>query len=446
MWKTKSIFILFILLFGLSALAGEFYVPRIDLIKASGPEVYVLENGVRRWIPNPDVFEHFRYKWDNIKIISDSALSAYVQGDDLDKYDDYPEGALLKGSGPEVYLIELGERRWIPNPDVFEGLDFGWKYICEIDDDDLEDIEQGDNLTLYESDKYPETIILEGPEQNEVLETTEVSFKYSGTNPLGQASDLDFEVYLDGYDNSWRRQYSNYTKAYDLSEESKIYFFYVRAKNEQGYYDPSPASVSFQIGVSPYYQKVEIREVNADEDNFENDYIKLRNNDDEAINISDWTIKTKIETITILQAIEKLAYPLLENSDADIWLSYKDEALISAGLGPNGVNFRLNKCTGYLDQLSQYEPSLDEDCPYASESEYSHLANACQDFIDDLSHCEIPDYSDHWEVSADSECTNFLNEKFNYKQCYEDYKQDADFLGDEWRIFLSKSIDIFDNE
>jgi len=457
MWKTKFIFILIILLFGLifqtscffsnkSLFAGNLYLPKADLIKASGPEVYVLENGVRRWIPNPEVFEHFRYKWTNVKRISDIALRAYIQGDDLDKYDDYPEGTLLKGSGPEVYLIELGKRRWIPNPAIFEGLDFGWKYIYDIDNDDLDDIKQGDNLTLSEANKYPDTIILKGPEQGEILETAEVDFKYSGTNPLGQASDLDFEVFLDGYDTRWRRQYSNYDKTYDLSEESKIYTFYVRAKNKQGYYDSSPASVSFRIGVSPYYQKVEIRRVYPKEDNFENDYLILRNKDKALINITGWTIKTKRETITVPQAIEKLRHPISSNIDSDIRLIYRDEVIISTGLSPQGVNFRTNKCTGYLDQYSQFHLSLDEDCPYASESECSYLSNACQDFIDDLHRCEIPDYSGDLDVSSDSECVDFLNEKFNYKQCYEDYKQDADFFGNEWRIFLSKSIDIFDND
>lgn len=428
------------------SLASPAYLPKADLITGTGPEVYILENGVRCWIPDPETFEYFNYKWTNIKTISDTLLVSYPQGDDLSRYSDYPDGTLLRGSGPEVYLIELGKRRWFPNPAIFERNNFGWKYIYDIDDDDLEDFDQGDNITLSEPNRYPETIILQGPESGAVLETAEVTFKYSGTNPLGETSDLDFETYLVGHNTRWHNQYSSYTETYNLSEESKTYTFYVRAKNEQGYTDPSPVSLSFQIGVSPYYQKVEIRNVYANEDDFTNDYLVLRNDDDQLINITEWTIKTKRETIIIPQAAERLRHPLSSSYDSDIELSYQDEVIISAGLSPQGINFRINKCTGYLDQLSQHHPSLDEDCPELDESEYNHLSNACQDFIDDLSRCEIPDYSDNYEVALNSQCTTFLTEKFNYSQCYQDYYQEADFLEDKWRVFLGKSVDILDND
>ncbi len=452
MERLKAISILLILIFiGLiflnkPSLAVQAYLPKADLIKGTGPEVYVLENGQRRWISDPETFEYFNYKWTNIKTISNTILASYPQIDDLGKYDDYPEGTLLKGSGPEVYLIELGKRRWFPNPAIFEGNDFGWKYIYDIDDDDLEDFDQGDIMTLSEPNRYPGTIILQGPEPGAILEDTEVTFKYSGTNPLGKASDLDFETYLVGHDTGWHNQRSSDTETYNLSEESKTYTFYVRAKNEEGYADPSPVSLSFQIGVSPYYQKVEIRNVYADEDNFRKDYLELRNNDDNAINISDWTIDTKGGTITIPKAAKRLNYPYSDSSQVDIELSEKDEVIISMSLAPNGVNFLVNKCTGYLDQSSQYHPSLSEDCSDLDESEYSHLKKTCRDFIEDLDECEIPDYSENFSVASDSECTTFLTEKFNYSQCYQDYYQEADFLGDEWRVFLGKSIDSLDND
>jgi len=457
MGKLKTISILLILIFiGVvfqivrvpenTVLAGNVYLPKADLIKGTAPEVYVLENSVKRWISDPETFEYRRYKWTNIKTISNTLLASYPQGDDLDEYDDYPEGTLLKGSGPEVYLIELGKRRWFPSPAIFEGNNFGWKYVYDIDDDDLEDFDQGDNMTLSEPNRYPNTIILQGPESGAILETTEVTFKYSGTNPLGETSDLDFETYLVGHDTRWHNQYSRDTETYNLSEESKTYTFYVRAKNEEGYADPSPVSLSFQIGVSPYYQKVEIRNVYADEGNFRNDYLVLRNNDDQLINITEWTIKTKRETIIVPQAAKRLRHPLSSNYDSDIELSYQDEIIISAGLSPQGINFRVNKCTGYLDQLSQHYPSLSEDCPYLDESEYSHLKKTCRDFIDDLNRCEIPDYSGNLAINTDSQCTTFLTEKFNYNQCYQDYYQEADFLGDKWRVFLGKSIDILDND
>ncbi len=444
MWK--RIFILIILI--LAGLAFNTvvyaYLPKADLIKGSGPEVYILENGTKYWIPTIEIFNEFRFKWQNIKTYSNAIIESYPQDDDWSRYDDYPNGSLLKGSGPEVYLIELGEKRWIPSPAVFNKNNFGWKYILKVDDEDLDDYDTGNNVTFNEPNRYPDTIILEGPENGTILESAEVTFKYSGTNPLGLKSDLDFETYLNGYDTRWRNQSSD-TETYRLSEENKKYTFYVRAKNEEGYVDFSPVSRSFQIGVSPYYQKVEIRNVYADEDDFEDDYLILRNKEDQLINITDWTIKTKRDTITIPRAVRGLRHPFLSNYNSNIELGYGGELIISSNLSSQGVDFQINKCTGYLDQSSQFYPSLDEDCPYLNESEYSHLKSTCRDFINDLDRCELPDYSDDFAVSSDSECTSFLTEKFNYNQCYLDYYQEVDFFENEWRVSLSKSIDIFDN-
>jgi len=47
-----------------------------------------------------------------------------------------------------VYLIELGKKRWIPSPSVFINNNFGWKYILEIDDDDLDDYDLGDYVVF----------------------------------------------------------------------------------------------------------------------------------------------------------------------------------------------------------------------------------------------------------------------------------------------------------
>jgi len=443
--KIKSI-ILSIIILGtaFNAWASNVYLPKVDLIKGNGPEVYVLELGIRHWIPDIETFNHFNFKWENIKTYFDSTVNSYLQEKDWEKNNDYPEGSLVKGSGPKVYLIELGEKRWIPSPRVFEGNNFGWKYIINIDDDDLDDIDLGENLTLSESNRYPETTILSGPTQGEVLEKSEITFKYSGINPLGETSDLEFETFLTHEDSRWQNQRDDYTEDYDL-EQNGAYTFYARAKNEQGYYDPSPAYRSFNMGLSSYYDKIKIEEVSPEEDDFRDDYLILENNEDEIIDITGWTIEVKSGTITIPQAVKKLTYSSCSCSNYNIELDDGDEIIISAGLSPIGKNFRTNKCAGYLDQLSQYNPSLDENCPDLEESEYSHLKSSCQDFIEDLDSCEIPDYSDNFEVSIDNQCTGFLNDKFNYSQCYEDYYQDADFFEGRWRIFLSRSIDIFDD-
>ncbi|MFH1460854.1 MAG: hypothetical protein ABIF84_00290, partial [Patescibacteria group bacterium] len=428
MWKTKIIFILIVLLLGEPVWAGaKAYLPKADLIKGSGPEVYLLENGIRYWIPDIETFNAFNFKWSNLKIYADEAVENYPLGDNWRKSNNYPEGALVKGSGPAVYLIELGKKRWIPSPRIFESNDFGWKYILFISDKELERIKSGDNLVFNEPNRYPETIILSGPAQGTILATAQFEFKFSGTNPLGSNSDLTFETFLKGYDTRWQRQ-SRDTETYNLSDqESEVYTFYVRAKNKEGYYDFSPVQRSFQVGVSPYYQKVEIRKVEPDQEDFKNDYLILRNNAREKIDITDWKIKTEKGDIKISRATARLRTP--SNDDKSrIELNYQDEVIISSNRNANGVNFRVNQCTGYLTQAAEYFPDLDENCPELEKTEYSHLKKACRDFIDDLDRCQLPDYTNNFAVSADSQCTQFLNEHFNYNQCYLDHYQEMDFF------------------
>ena len=431
-------------------LAKKAHLPRLDLIKGSGPEVYVLENGTRHWIPDIETFNNFRFKWENVKKVSGLILESYPQADNWQKSKKYPDGTLLRGSGPKVYLIELGKKRWIPTANIFTKSNFGWKYILNVDDKILDRFKDGENLTLAEVNKYPETVILNGPDKNKILNTSEITFKYSGTNPLGPNNDLTFETYLAGYDTKWQNQGSRYEKTYDLSKDKnkdKSYIFYVRAKNKQGYLDSTPVSWKFNVGLSSNYGSVDIKSVNVKRDDFKEDYIILRNNSKtkEAIDISGWTIKTNKEDIRIPQAIKNLGYSFSTKEYSDIILDYKDEVIISMGASPKGVNFRINKCSGYFNESSVFYPSLSNNCPKLDESEYSHLKKPCRDFIKKLSKCEAADYSSNWDVSADSQCTSFLNNNFNYSKCYTNYRYDADFYENKWRVFMNKSNDIFDN-
>ncbi|MFH0805503.1 MAG: hypothetical protein V1901_01265 [Patescibacteria group bacterium] len=429
-------------------LAKKAYLPKLDLIKGDGPEIYVLENRTRHWIPDIETFNSFKFKWGNIKNVSDLILESYPQADDWKKSSKYPDGTLLRGSGPKVYLIELGKRRWIPTANIFEQSNFGWKYILDVDDKTLDKFKDGDNLVLSEVDKYPETVILSGPDKNEILNTSKATFKYSGTNPLGPNNDLTFETYLAGYDTKWQNQGSRYEKIYDLSKEedkSKKYIFYVRAKNKQGYVDSSPVAWRFSMGLSSNYGKVDIKTVSVKRKDFKEDYLILRSNNKEAININGWTIKTNKEDIKIPQAIKNLGYSFSTTEYSDIILDYKDEVIISMGPSPKGINFKVNKCTGYFNESSVFYPSLNSSCPKLKESEYSHLKQPCRDFIKKLGTCKTADYSTNWDISSDSQCTSFLNNNFNYSKCYANYRYDADFFESKWRVFMNKSNDIFDN-
>ncbi len=73
------------------------------------------------------------YKWEDIIEISDKELALYLDGENVLM----PDGSLIKGSGPKVYLVENGKKRWITTAKVFVARGYKWEDIIEISDKEL---------------------------------------------------------------------------------------------------------------------------------------------------------------------------------------------------------------------------------------------------------------------------------------------------------------------
>lgn len=62
----------------------------------------------------------------------------------------YPDGTLLRSADqPEVWLIQGGQRHWIPSPDVFNEDGFSWAAILVVSDAEINAIPQGPNVPAY---------------------------------------------------------------------------------------------------------------------------------------------------------------------------------------------------------------------------------------------------------------------------------------------------------
>jgi hypothetical protein len=97
--------------------------------------VYVVQGGQRRWIPNPDVLEQHYGGWGAVQLVPDGALAAVPS---------IPrDGTVLREfAAAPVYVVQGGQRRWIPNPDVLE-LYGGWGAVREVPDGSLAAIPEG---------------------------------------------------------------------------------------------------------------------------------------------------------------------------------------------------------------------------------------------------------------------------------------------------------------
>ncbi len=122
-------------------------------------------------------------------------------------------------------------------------------------------------------------------------------------------------------------------------------------------------------------------------------------------------------------------------------------ALISTGRSPIGTSFRVNMCTGYLDQFQKYTPDLRKDCPDpAADLKTAGLSSdsSCVDFVESLPRCRI--YQGKFPSNLSTSCKAFVTEKLNYNSCALSHKDDDDFYSNEWRLFLEETKELWANK
>src|SRR5258706_14351775 len=90
--------------------------PDGNLLRASGPEVDRMERGQRRWIPDPATFTCMGLNWGAIQTISDSEWNQIPKGA---PYPSRADTTLLQGSGPRVYVMAGSQRHRISEPHTF---------------------------------------------------------------------------------------------------------------------------------------------------------------------------------------------------------------------------------------------------------------------------------------------------------------------------------------
>ena len=114
--------------------------PDGTLLKASAPEIDMMAGGIRRWVPDPTTFTSMGLDWGKVVTISDSEWSAIPSGP---AYPSRVDGTLLTDSGPKVYVMQGGQRHWIPDPATFNASGYQWSAIVRVADADLAAIPEG---------------------------------------------------------------------------------------------------------------------------------------------------------------------------------------------------------------------------------------------------------------------------------------------------------------
>lgn len=106
------------------------------VLKGSGPEIYVLEDNELRWISSLEAFEFFGYRWEQVHVVDDSFLEQFEKG--------RPIHVLLKCEGsPHIYALENGQRRWIKDIPTFEAEGYVWEDVEFVSCDYLRSLPDG---------------------------------------------------------------------------------------------------------------------------------------------------------------------------------------------------------------------------------------------------------------------------------------------------------------
>lgn len=162
----------------------------------------------------------------------------------------------------------------------------------------------------------------------------------------------------------------------------------------------------------------------------------------EPINITGWRlVSTSTNQSVVIPQSTYLYFSGQQNTEQDVFLNPGEHAYVVTGRSPLGYGFKVNKCSGYLSQYTTFYPGVWTNCPAPRDEDQSSIPKRlvndnCFDLINSLGSCRIPDPLPN---SYSWECQAFLTEKINYPYCISNHKNDKDFWGTNWYVYLKRS-------
>ncbi|PIT92826.1 MAG: hypothetical protein COU08_00380 [Candidatus Harrisonbacteria bacterium CG10_big_fil_rev_8_21_14_0_10_42_17] len=163
--------------------------------------------------------------------------------------------------------------------------------------------------------------------------------------------------------------------------------------------------------------------------------------------VTNWKLQTNHGSVFIPKGDITLS-PDTNVSGEAISLRDGEVLFLHTNTPPHAINFRLNKCTGYLNEEG-FLPKLPQECPevFKTRSELSLFSAECQDYVLSLGRCEgplsrIPEFND-------GHCFATLLTRAEYRGCFNAHRNDSDFARNEWHAWLGTNArefsDIFDS-
>jgi outer membrane protein assembly factor BamB len=110
-----------------------------SVIQASNGPMYVIQGGQRVWIPTLDAFAAGGYHWDSVIQVEDRVIRSIPFT--------VQDGMLIKGPGERVYLVSGGQRHWLTTAAALASRGYNWSQVHYVSDATLNSIPEGGSLS-----------------------------------------------------------------------------------------------------------------------------------------------------------------------------------------------------------------------------------------------------------------------------------------------------------
>ncbi|MBI5005090.1 MAG: hypothetical protein HZC03_00550 [Candidatus Lloydbacteria bacterium] len=174
--------------------------------------------------------------------------------------------------------------------------------------------------------------------------------------------------------------------------------------------------------------------------------IKASGRNEKPVFISGWTLENARGIRLPISNASPLPYLSRVNQENPLFLDKDDSAYIVTGRSPIGVSFRVNYCSGYLEQFQDFAPPLKLACPSPLDGINTgalNLDQTCVDYINRIPRCTTNTSSLPSTLSPS--CASFINSQINYNSCVDTHKNDSRFYQPEWRLFLKQTSEFWSN-
>ncbi len=200
---------------------------------------------------------------------------------------------------------------------------------------------------------------------------------------------------------------------------------------------------------SPYRGQVRITSVSGEESSPIAEYVEIgAQNATGPIKVSGWSLQSALTGIRAHIPRGANSFVLgAVNTQEDMYLTPGAYAIVVSGPSPLGTSFRENMCTGYLDGMQKFVPSLSRNCPASSQilpftpDNLKTYGDTCFDFVQTIPPCTFPMKVP--EVSP--ACRIFLANNLSYNGCVQNFRHSSNFARDSWRIYLNAGGELWRN-